>query len=474
MPPPIASCIFAAGVLALFFLDRNDAARSSKALWIPVLWLLLAGSRPASVWLGMAPASGDTNLDGSPFDRLVFLTLVVTALVAVVSRGRRVMPLLKSNWPIMAFFGYCAISIFWSDYPEVAFKRWTKSVGELAMVFVVLSEIDPLTGLKRLLNRVGFVLLPVSILLIRYYPSLGRAYGAGESVSDPWSVMYTGVTQTKNFLGLITLIFGLGAVWRLSELYTDRKNSRRTRQSIAQGALLCSAIYLFAVAQSATSLSCFIIGSTIIFVTASPSLSRKRILVHALVVTLVVLPLIALFLSTGANLLGVVGRDQTLTGRTEIWLEVLKIAPNPIVGTGFESFWLGPRLQDIWARHWWHPNEAHNGYIEVYLNLGWVGLAMLGVLFVTGYRNSIECLRRTPVLGRFNLSFFVVTVVYSLTESAIRTLNPLWFFFLLSVAAIPVAVSQTSPSTAFRTVMFNSSLPKTTQLHRFGPPKGRL
>ena len=73
------------------------------------------------------------------------------------------------------------------------------------------------------------------------------------------------------------------------------------------------------------------------------------------------------------------GRDSTLTGRTEIWTHVLWVAGNPLLGTGFESFWLGDRLANVWSIM---PGiqEAHNGYLEVYLNLGWIGVTLLAVI----------------------------------------------------------------------------------------------
>ena len=54
---------------------------------------------------------------------------------------------------------------------------------------------------------------------------------------------------------------------------------------------------------------------------------------------------------------------------------LIEMAPNALVGAGFESFWLGPRLSKVMtAFPNLHVNEAHNGYIEVYLNLGVIGL----------------------------------------------------------------------------------------------------
>jgi len=78
-------------------------------------------------------------------------------------------------------------------------------------------------------------------------------------------------------------------------------------------------------------------------------------------------------------LLQTMGRNPTLTGRTEVWKAILPFAQNPIFGSGYESFWLGDRLVTI-GQMINSPGiqEAHNGYLEIYLNLGWIGLAPSG------------------------------------------------------------------------------------------------
>jgi O-antigen ligase len=110
---------------------------------------------------------------------------------------------------------------------------------------------------------------------------------------------------------------------------------------------------------------------------------------------------------------------------------------NPLFGAGFESFWLGPRLDKIWAVYWFHPTEAHNGYLETFLNLGWVGIALLAVVIVAAYRNVAAVLRRDPEAGRLRLAFFVSAIAYNFTESAFKTMNPVWFIFLLAAIAVP-------------------------------------
>jgi O-antigen ligase len=105
-------------------------------------------------------------------------------------------------------------------------------------------------------------------------------------------------------------------------------------------------------------------------------------------------------------------------------------------GWGFESFWLGERLDKIWKLYK-GLNEAHNGYLEIFLNLGWIGLTLLGVVIVTGYRNVALALRRDPDAGSLKLAYYVVGLVYSFTEAGFRTLTPIWIGFLLSTVSLP-------------------------------------
>lgn len=442
MPPLIAAVVFAVGILGLFVLDHDRVSRTSKALWIPVVWLLINGSRPVSIWLQMTTPieSPDQYLEGSPLDRLVFTCLLLAGLIVVFGRVRRVGSFLRANTPILLFFMYSAASTLWSDYPGVAFKRWIKAVGDLVMVLIVLTDSQSAAALKRLIARVGFLLLPTSMLFIRYYPDLGRGYDQWT-----WKPVLFGVTTNKNTLGLTTLIFGLGAAWRFFEEFRTGDKQDRLRHVIAQGVLLAMALWLLVNANSATSLACFFLAGTLLAVTSLLAVGRKLAVVHLLVLGAVVAPLYALFVDAGDGAIQALGRDPTLTGRTEIWNRVLGMAQHPVFGTGFESFWLGERLERLSNFYYFPLNEAHNGYLELYLNLGWIGVALLTVLFITGYRNAVAAFRRDRGAGGIRLAFIVVAAVYSLTEAGFRMLSPAWIFFLLATSVVPEALTQETP-----------------------------
>jgi exopolysaccharide production protein ExoQ len=442
MPSQIATLIFVFGIVGLFVLDRDKGTRTSKALWIPVAWLFINSSRPVSMWMGMfglGGASPGTDraqiyLEGSPVDGGVFMFLLVAGLIVLAGRSQRVIPLFRRMGPILLFFTYCALSILWSAYPFVTFKHWSKGIGDVVMILVVLTDPDPTAALKRLFSRVGFVLLPLSILFIKYYPSLGRSYSVGGMPQ------YTGVTTQKNTLGVMCLIFGLGSLWRFLAVYRDREVARRTHLLIAHGAILAMVVWLLRTSDSMTSFSCLIMASGIMVLTSRPTIARKPSVVHLLVAATVCFSLFAVFFDSGGSVVESLGRNSTLTGRTAIWTAVLRLAGNPVVGTGYESFWLGDRLKELWSVDdgaFIGINEAHNGYLELFLNLGWLGVALLAGLIATGYRKVIATYRYNPDAGSLGLACFAAELSYNLTEAGFRMMFPLWIFFLLAIIGVP-------------------------------------
>jgi exopolysaccharide production protein ExoQ len=395
-----------------------------------------------SEWFGGSTVLGspDQYLDGSPVDALIFASLELAAIIVLAGRSQRCRALLRANGPLLVFFLYCALSVVWSDYPLVAFKRWTKALGNVVMVLIVLTDPDPRAAVKRFLADTGFVMLPLSILLIKYYPTLGRGF-------DHWTghAYNTGVGMDKNALGVICLIFGLGSLWRVLAMVQSRERPRPTRALIAHGLALAMALWLFTLADSATSRGGFLVGSAFIGLTSWRRVALKPMAVHVLAVVIVSVCLFGVLVDTDVGLVQAMGRDSTLTTRTQLWEDIMRVPVNPLVGTGFESFWLGDRAKSLWAKHWWHPNQAHNGYLEVFLNLGWLGVTLLGFLIVWGYGNVIRTLRRDPELGKLRLALLMAALLYNLTEAAFKVMHPVWIIFILAVMATPRAARPRPP-----------------------------
>jgi exopolysaccharide production protein ExoQ len=434
MPPGLAVVVFAAGIVMLFRLDRpkTETAGVSRALWIPTIWILIAGSRMVSEWFQAGPQikSADQYLDGSPVDRFLLTVLMAAGLAALFSRWRRAATVLKANAPVVLFFLYCLLSVLWSDYPDIALKRWMKAVGDFVMVLVVLTEADPRTAVKRVLARAAFVLIPLSVLFIKYYPELGRGYDRWT-----WSPYYAGVATGKNALGYICLVLGLGCLWRWLGALRAEDGKPAAGSLVAHGAVLAMIFWLFWKADSATSLACFLIGGSLLAIASMRTSARTGSVATVFIGLLVLLGASALFLSSGTGLVQAMGRDTTLTGRTDLWRQLLRIPVDPLFGTGFESFWLGERVEAFWRTYWWHPNQAHNGYLEIFLNLGWMGLALLAVVVVGAGRNIRRAFWSDPEMARLCLAYLVVALLYNLTEAAFKSFHLMWFAFLLAAAA---------------------------------------
>lgn len=433
MPSQIASLIVVAGIIALFILERLDKQRTAAALWIPVVYFGIIASRPVSVWLGWGIASAQEIQDGSPVDATVYAVLYLFAAIVLIGRGARVQQLLRHSWPVLIFFSYCLISLMWSDFPLLAFKRWTKCIGDLMMVLVVVSDPRPVAALKRFIAWPAFVLFPLSVLFIKYYPQLGRGY-------DAWSgdQYFYGASYNKNGLGALCLYWGLGSVWLLTQALTEWPRKRMPAM-IAATVLLIS-IWLLSQSSSATSLSCLLMGVTVIILARMRKISRMPAIIHCVVFAMISISFWALFIDRSA--LGLLQRDPTLTGRTELWDAIFRIQINPIIGTGYESFWTGWRIESLWNIFWWRPTQAHNGFIEIFINLGSIGLALVAMMLFTAYSRAIKAVQHRHAWGGLLLAYVIIIVPYNFTEATIRVQNLPWLFLLLALIGLPVSRPQ--------------------------------
>ncbi len=109
---------------------------------------------------------------------------------------------------------------------------------------------------------------------------------------------------------------------------------------------------------------------------------------------------------------------------------------DPLLGTGYESFWLGPRLLQVWQAGLGRLNEAHNGYLQLYLNLGVIGLFLLGGFLIASYRTICRRLEPLSGLGSLGLAVWTVSVFYNATEAAFEG-GLLWLTLVLGALAVP-------------------------------------
>ena len=441
MPPNLALILWLVLLVALFAFDPAREPRVSPALWVPLTWLFFMGSRSLSQWLagndvmmvGGAGASVAQGLEeGNPLNRTVELVLLSLGVAILVSRSFRWGDFFTRNRALTVYLLFALMSVLWSDLPFAAFKKWFRDLGNYAMILVVLSDTHPLEALSTLLRRIGYVLIPLSVVLIKYFPALGREY-------DPWtgSATYSGAAMSKNMLGIVCLVCGIYFFWDTVVKWPDRKNRRQKRAILVNAGLFCMVIWLLNICESATSRTCLVIGCVVVLAAHTRAVRRRPGILTA---TIPAVLLIYAFLFYGLGLSGafaaVLGRTS-LSGRTEIWQLVLSQQANPLVGAGYESFWLGPRLQRLWAGGWGaiHLNEAHNGYLEVYLNLGYVGFLLL-FLFVAGaYKNIRRSFKPFSSIASLTMAIWTAFLLHNTSEADFRS-GVAWFVFALGALAV--------------------------------------
>lgn len=431
MPPVIALTLTLLFIGFLFRRDYKQGYTPSLALSIPCVWMLILGSRSVTEWLylGSPVSGGGDATEGSPLDRTVYFLLMGASLVVLLKRGISWTHLLRQNIALVIFFLYCGMSIVWSDFPFVTFKRWFKGFGDPLVILIILTDRNPLRAAEVVFRVCTNTLVPLSILFIKYYPHLGRTYSEWTGAAT-----YTGVTTNKNMLGFMLMVCGLSLVWRLYSRWGVQDGGKLDNRVIPL-VLLCMVGWLFSMADSKTSLMGFILGVVIFFILGRKGLRRN--LGSYLVVGVVLFVVLQGAFNITELLITSAGRDATLTGRTELWEVVLQMQHHPILGFGFDTFWLGDRLKTLQDRWYFRPTQAHNGYIELYLNLGVVGLLVFSGVVFSCYTKAREILlssqERTEQInwGRLGMAFLFVYLMYNYTEAAFKTPHFLFAVFLL-------------------------------------------
>jgi O-antigen ligase len=203
------------------------------------------------------------------------------------------------------------------------------------------------------------------------------------------------------------------------------------------GIVLAMVFWLFGKADSSTAVACFLLGAALIVVTTR-RVGGEPARVHVIVAVIAMTVLLgAVFPNGYTYVVEALGRNTTLTGRTEIWDDLFRMDVNPWLGTGFESFWLGQRAEYLANKYYFHPNQAHNGYIETYINLGWIGVGFLLMMMASGYRRIVDAYRESSGLSTLRLGIFMTAAVYNVTEATFKVMHPVWIVLLLIIAAPP-------------------------------------
>jgi O-antigen ligase len=323
-----------------------------------------------------------------------------------------------------------------------------RPVGDLIMALIVVTEPDPRKAIITMFRRTGLALLPLSMVLIKYFHTLGKVqdkhWGA-----DSWS----GVATHKNTLGQLCMASALGFIWTLLE-------SRRNGQSLKKQRLLwfylLLAAYLFVgggpQSRSTTSMFCLALALALFFL-----LGKMRDKVESVgrrimggIVALCVVA--AVLQASGTSLQAVTaeaqGKNPDLTGRTFLWADVVRLGMrHPFLGTGYGNFWVRSIYSELSPEVDNKPAEAHNGYLETFANLGLVGVGLLLIMILQSLRSALRELRVDFEYGRMRLALLFVVAVMNYSEATFPRGTHLWWFgfLIFAISAGPAVSWQAAP-----------------------------
>jgi exopolysaccharide production protein ExoQ len=162
----------------------------------------------------------------------------------------------------------------------------------------------------------------------------------------------------------------------------------------------------------------------------------------------------ALLISLSAVLLASMGRSEELSGRIQIWQAILEsISRQPWLGYGFDAFWstLSGEATQVFAATGWVVTSAHSGYLNVALELGLVGFALVMLTLLQAWRHAAVALRpgRSPYFD-WCLGIIFLTTIYNLDERTVMAPQSLpWIFFIVACVGLRSAAHRESFTISF-------------------------
>jgi O-antigen ligase len=255
--------------------------------------------------------------------------------------------------------------------------------------------------------------------------------------------MWVGVSLQKNGLGRLCLIAAFFLIWTLVRRWQGHNTPVWKYQTHAEVFVLAMTIWLMrgpgGVAYSATAISALAAGLigyfAILFLKKSGIILGAGTLI-TIVSIIIIFAIVAVFFggSSVGSFASTVGRDATLTGRTDIWAALLQVVrQRPLFGSGYGGFWTSKTLEIF------KVGEAHSGYLDVLLGLGFSGILLFSAFLYSSCRKAQKALSLDFDWGTLWICFLIMTVVHNVTESSI-------YIFASQLTAIILFFSVSSPS----------------------------
>lgn len=337
-----------------------------------------------------------------------YLLLGFTGIYCLVgSRWNSLRWLHPLSFLFLAFVAWAALSLLWSDTPELSFRKMSILALVSLAAYGIASRISLLEIMWLTAAYFGIALL------------LGIVSEVTQGVFRPWVTGYRLVgTQHPNTIGMNASILCLAAgllAWQ----------ARYSRWLLAL--VFVFGFFVLLLSKSRTSLAAFLASALVVVLLKTPA--QFRLMIGSLAVGFVCIAGIASNFAntqdigevTAAASLGRSDNIGSLTGRLPLWNEMLKFADDhPLLGFGYGSFWSAKRIDDFSEKLLWEIPNGHNAYLDLLLNLGIVGLSLYAAwLLVMAITGTQRFLRDGGNGELFAVGLAVFLMIHALAESLI-------------------------------------------------------
>ena len=380
-------------------------------------------------------AAGDSNVAKLPWAFYPWVMLVLSGRFISFFKYQLIESLsfLLSRNP--GFSLYCLLPItstLWSLVPEITLKAGIAFTGFTIFAFYVGARYEwaELSGLLRW----GYTLL--AIVSVLRYPRMGSEFA--------------GITSHKNAFGSIMVVST--ALWYLH--YSQGAKTQKERW-IALGFMLFS-FYLVRASSSGGSLVNSLM--LIVMVSSLSFLSRLKFQwAFTCIVGFTVLGIITsvyIIDNLESIVVGGLGKDLTLTGRTEFWPQLIAAAnQRPWFGYGFDGFFqqdeIGAQTPAyfIYTANGFQPQTAHNGAISVLLSFGYPGLVLILSSLFVNLILAVRQLSRSPLSqSGIPIIYLVFIILNNITEGSIGEMGDAWLGYVLLTVRLCIDSSKSLSS----------------------------
>jgi exopolysaccharide production protein ExoQ len=383
---------------------------STWGLLLLLLYFALAGVSPFVNEPTATRAVQTSSAGAALVDRLIKLLIIAACMMFVLQRHRSVRRM-SMQMKLITSFPVLALLLFpMSQQPSRTISSGALLLAGVLLLYYIMCRYS-LDQVLELLLVLGTVTIVASIMFALALPQYGLDQ-MGEH-SEAWK----GIFSAKNYLGNMALFFLTVAV------------SFRGRTPFLRSLRLSQIMFcLIAIAFSRAATAWLLTAVYIVLLTVMKALHgfRKK---DYFVVCLVLLVLFSAVVGTiviwPEFLVTMLGKDLTLTGRTGIWDAVTdSIAKRPLFGYGYQAFWLGLEGESyrVILAVSWVLAQAQNGFLDVMLEMGMLGLAIVLLVFGFAFRDAVVCLFRAREdihlrAVEWYLTIVVLTLIYNLDES---------------------------------------------------------